>query len=172
MNEKKTIKLEDIDSRIIPNIYLLHHTGGFHYFSNCMKDKNIKKIYRENIWPWIEVLENDEGMYYDNFYRYPRPSKRDPYPKINLTIKGEKIIRNSMTTRQKPFKTFYMHRLVAQAFLKNESNLPIVDHINSHTVDYRIENLRWCSYSENNTGKRSPIGPDKLYDIYKHKKLI
>ena len=117
------------------------------------------------------TLKNDEGMNYKKC-RYARPTKRDPYPKLNIIITGNKIIRDSMPNGQKPFKTFYMHRLVAQAFLKNELNLPIVDHINSHTIDYRVENLRWCSHSENNTGKRPKMGSDKLYDIFEHKKLI
>ena len=168
---KKTIKLENIIPNIIPNIYLLHSNGGFHFFSTCTKNKNIKDIYRQNIWPWIETLKNDEGMNYKKC-RYARPTKRDPYPKLNIIITGNKIIRDSMPNGQKPFKTFYMHRLVAQAFLKNELNLPIVDHINSHTIDYRVENLRWCSHSENNTGKRPKMQSDKLYDIFEHKKLI
>jgi len=171
MNEKKTVKLESISSNIIPNVYLLHSSGGFHYFSTCAKHKDIKGIYRQNIWPWIEVLKNNEKVEYKK-YRYPSPTKRDPYPKINLRIKGERIKRVLIPNGQRPFQTFYIHRLVAQAFLKNEFNLPVVDHINSHTVDYRIENLRWLSHSENNSGKKYKIGSDKLYDIFEHKKLI
>jgi len=171
MNEKKTVKLEIISPSIVPNVYLLHSSGGFHYFSTCSEDKHIKEIYRQNIWPWIEVLKNNEGIEYKT-YRYPRPTKRDPYPKLNLRVKGEKIKLNSIPNGLYPFKTLYIHRLIAKAFLKNEFNLPVVDHINSHTVDYRIENLRWLSHSENNTGKRPKIGSDKLYDIYRHKKLI
>ena len=65
-----------------------------------------------------------------------------------------------------------MHRIVAKAFCANILNLPVVDHINSKSSDYRIENLRWVTISENNTGKRPSIGVDKMYDIQRYKNLL
>lgn len=43
-----------------------------------------------------------------------------------------------------------VHRLVAEAFIPNPDNLPVVDHINGDTTDYSIDNLRWVSYQDNN----------------------
>ena len=73
---------------------------------------------------------------------------------------------------QYPIKTFYIHLIVAKAFHENLLNLPVVDHINSNSSDYRIDNLRWVSISENNSGKRPPIGVDKMYDIQMYKNLV
>lgn len=43
-----------------------------------------------------------------------------------------------------------IHRLVAEVFIPNPDNLPVVDHINGKRDDNRVENLRWVDYKENN----------------------
>ena len=65
---------------------------------------------------------------------------------------------------------FSIHKLVANAFIENPYNKPYIDHINTITSDNRVENLRWCTASENslnpitknrriecNLGKRNPM---------------
>ncbi len=46
-------------------------------------------------------------------------------------------------------KTILQHRVIALLFIPNPDNKPFVDHMNRIRHDNRVENLRWCTSSEN-----------------------
>ena len=43
-----------------------------------------------------------------------------------------------------------VHRLVAKAFISNENNLPMINHIDLDKKNNNINNLEWCTTAQNN----------------------
>ena len=58
------------------------------------------------------------------------------YVSVNLNINGIK-------------KNYSLHRLMADIFLDNPNNLPIVNHIDGDKTNNKLENLEWVSQSQN-----------------------
>lgn len=60
-------------------------------------------------------------------------------------------------------KRCLVHRLVAEAFISNPENLPVVNHKDENPLNNVADNLEWCSvYQNNNYGTRKQRAIEKL----------
>jgi len=54
-------------------------------------------------------------------------------------------------------RNFYIHRLVASAFIEPVEGKDTIDHINQNKLDNRVSNLRWATRSEQHLNKRHKL---------------
>ena len=70
---------------------------------------------------------------------------------LNTSISKSHIYAKVLLSKNFKRKTLLVHRIVAQAFIKNPENLPCVDHISGDKTNNSCLNLRWCTHRQNNS---------------------
>ena len=56
-----------------------------------------------------------------------------------------------------------IHRLVAEAFILNLTNLPCVDHKDRNCLNNHLSNLRWCTQKENQRNRSKNKNGTSMY---------
>ena len=91
------------------------------------------------------------------FKRYPRSyrygGRKDFYQVVNVKPNASGYLQVNVPIRN---TTDLVHRLVAEAFLSNPKGYNEIDHINHNKQDNRVENLRWCTHTENMSNSDKP----------------
>lgn len=83
----------------------------------------------------------------DNGREYDKPLKGKRM-KQSVHTKGYKTV---PLTKDGKTTTHYVHRLVAEAFIPNPSNLPFINHKDEDKTNNFVENLEWCKEQYNAT---------------------
>lgn len=78
--------------------------------------------------------------------KYPYKCKNKKYVKPYINNKGYLCI--NLYKKSKVYK-FQIHRLIAIYFIPNPNNLNEINHIDGNPLNNSIDNLEWCTHSEN-----------------------
>jgi len=124
----QNLSLEDMPGEVWRDI---PGWDGYYQVSNMGRAKSLDR----------EIIDSS-GRHY---YRYSRILKQTlqhrKYKMLVLPLYQTSLHRNVK---------LIIARCVAQAFIENPDNKPCFDHINTNTLDNRVENLRWVTHKENN----------------------
>lgn len=96
---------------------------------------------------WVKIKRNNNYSINENgevrndktnYIKAPFKNKRSKYWVVDLykNNKSEKVP---------------IHRLLAEAFIPNPENKPTVDHADGNRENNSLDNLRWATYSEQNS---------------------
>lgn len=97
-------------------------------YENIYQVSNLGRVRRLNKW--------FGNRYIDDIHILKQSINKYGYCKVTLQKNGKK-------------KMFSVHRLVAETFISNPSNLPQVNHKDGNKLNNNIWNLEWCTSHQN-----------------------
>lgn len=113
----------------------------------------------EEIW---KPVVGYEGLY--EVSSYGRVRSLDRYDRMNRFCEGRILklcanrlgyLKAGLCSNDKK-KQYLVHRLVAEAFIPNPNNLPIINHKDENPSNNNVDNLEWCTAKYNsNYGTRN-----------------
>lgn len=98
----------------------------------------------------IEIWKDIKG--YEGLYQISNLGNLKSIKKGNNKLiklqNNQRYYRNNLWKNCK-YKTFSIHRLVAEAFIPNPNNFNIINHKDGNKLNNCVDNLEWCTQSHN-----------------------
>lgn len=126
-----------------------------------MNDENVKEVWKDVVgYEGLYKVSNLGNVYSNYTHRNLCCGKtQDGYVYASLT-------------KNKHRNNKFVHRLVAEAFIDNPDNLPVVNHKDENPQNNNVCNLEWCSYKYNATYNNAHIkrGDNMSKPVYAYDK--
>jgi hypothetical protein len=97
---------------------------------------------------WRDI-DGYEGLYQVSNFGQIRNSKKGKFLTLYVSEGNANHKAYRTTLSNKKARKFFVHRLVAQAFILNPDNKPQVDHIDRDSLNNHVSNSRWVTPNEN-----------------------
>lgn len=122
----------------------------------------------EEIW---KDIEGYEGLYQVSNVGRVKSVRKNIILKSRIERNGYESVKLSANNIS---KGYYIHRLVANAFIPNPDNLPQVNHKDENKTNNCVDNLEWCTrhYNHNYGTINIRISQKQLNDKNKSKVVL
>lgn len=133
-------ELEDYFGREYLTIYEMFGFGPDDYIQHWYRDEIWTRIIGWEDYYWVSNkgrVWSERSQRMRRHWKNPNNGRyHDGHWLVNLQVNNKKC-------------TVPIHRLIAIHFIPNPDDYPIVGHINDNRDNNSLENLTWCTYSEN-----------------------
>lgn len=142
----------------------------------CQDNYSLKYFFKErsdNVEQWTPIYN---GLYSVSNLGNVKANARDIETKTGVRHYKEKILKPEMTqdghlrivlSEAGKRKRVFVHRLVAEAFIPNPDNLPIINHKDENPSNNEVSNLEWCTvlYNNNYNERNKRIGDKEGHNV-------
>lgn len=94
-------------------------------------------------------VKDYEGLYEVSNFGDVRTLDERHYLKLKTQKKNKDGHMRVWLSKESKKSAFFVHRIVATAFIPNPENKPVVNHIDGNPSNNHVDNLEWATRSEN-----------------------